>query len=103
MNKKQWFFIVLVTLVALAVGFYVGKKYDRPPAAEPTLISKVDSLTKVNVLLQDSLAIARADVKTITKDIIKYRTSYDTIRVSENTEELLINLRTIINTPVDER
>ena len=103
MSKKIWFFIVLVVLAALAVGFFVGRKYDKQPAVEPSLLTKVDSLSKVNSLLQDSLAVVRADVKTVTRDVIKYRTTYDTITVSENTEELLINLRTIINTSIDER
>lgn len=100
MNKKTWFFIIVGLVISLAGGFLLGKKFNRPPSAESLFIIQIDSLTEVNRILQDSLSNIRSDTKVITRDIIKYRTLYDTIRVSQNTNELIGNLKTIINTPI---
>lgn len=103
MTKRHWLFIVIGLAVALVIGFLVGHKYDPDPPIESFYVAQVDSLVQVNALLQDSISGLRADTKTITKEIIKYRTLYDTIRISQNTNELIGNLKTIINTPIGQR
>lgn len=101
MNKRTWFFIILGLVVSAAVGFYIGIKYDKPLAPEDYYIAQVDSLINVNNALVDSLSSLRVETTVVTKDIIKYKTRYDTIRVSQNTNELLANLKTIISTPIE--
>lgn len=100
MTKKHWILVVAGLAAALVIGFLVGHKYDPDTPIESFYVAQVDSLVQVNALLQDSIAGLRADTKTVTRDIIKYRTLYDTIKISENTNELIGNLKTIINTPI---
>lgn len=102
-QKRPTSIIILVTVGFFILtgvgGFFVGKKWSKPPAAVIDY-HKIDSLTQVNLTLQDSLNSVNEKVRDVYKDVIKYRTKYDTIRLSNNAEDIVHDLHFIVNEPI---
>lgn len=102
-SKKSVIIVLVVLVVGVVGGFFVRKIWDgpQPPAAIETQ-HILDSLMQVNYALQDSLTKAQSKTEIIRQEVIKYRTVYDSIYITENTAELLQNLKATANTPIED-
>lgn len=102
-SKKSVIIVVVVLIVGVAGGFFGRKIWDgpQPPAAIETQ-AILDSLMQVNYALQDSIARIVSKSEVAKQEVIRYRTIYDSIYITENTQELLQNLKATANTPIVE-
>ncbi len=93
--------LIVLAIVAIAAGlggFFIGHKATPEPVVLDT--HKIDSIMAINQKLDDSLKVVNLQLDKVADVKIIYRKQYDTIRISDNAEQIARNLRAIVTQPI---
>jgi len=86
-------------LVGGLLGWFIAHR-DNPP--EPIILDthRIDSIMAANRVLEDSLDIVKGKLTEVGKVKVIYKKAYDTIRISQDGEQIIRNLKAIVAAPI---